>query len=243
MSKLQRKQRKQHLIEVKNHLELIDIIPLTSNQKRTFSSYYEGKNLFLHGIAGTGKTFISSYLSIRDVERNYYEKVIYYRSAVPSRDIGFMPGNLREKTRMYELPYYEIFGKLYGRKDAYEVLKNKGMIEFECTSFIRGITLEDSIIIVDEMQNLGPQELNSLITRVGNNCKIIFCGDIRQTDLNRRHDPTGLVDFYEIVKHMKSFEVVEFIADDIIRSQLVKDYILTRMRLEDEGKIGHKGLH
>ena len=237
LTKQQKRQIRIEQRESRNKLKLVDIIPLTSNQRRAFNSYYEDKNLFLHGIAGTGKTFISSYLAIKDVEREYYDKLIFYRSAVPSRDMGFMPGNIKEKTRLYEAPYYAIFQRLYGRGDAYEILTQKELVEFESTSYVRGITIEDAVVIVDEVQNLSPQELNSLITRIGENCRVVFCGDIRQTDLTKRHDPTGLIDFYKIVQGMSCFDVVEFGAEDIIRSSLVKEYIQTRMRLEDEGKI------
>lgn len=237
LTKQQKRQIRNEQRESRNKLKLLDIIPLTPNQRRAFNAYYEDKNLFLHGIAGTGKTFISSYLAIKDIERDYYDKLIFYRSAVPSRDMGFMPGNIKEKTRLYEAPYYAIFQRLYGRKDAYDLLKQKELVEFESTSFVRGITIEDAVVIVDEVQNLSPQELNSLITRIGDNCRIIFCGDIRQTDLTKRHDPTGLVDFYKIVQHMSCFEVVEFEVEDIIRSPLVKEYITTRTRLENEGHI------
>ena len=237
LTKQQKRQIRNEMRENRNKLKLLDIIPLTPNQKRAFNSYNEDKNLFLHGIAGTGKTFISSYLAIKDIEKDFYDKLIFYRSAVPSRDMGFMPGNIKEKTRLYEAPYYAIFQKLYGRTDAYDILKQKELVEFESTSYVRGITIEDAVVIVDEVQNLSPQELNSLITRIGENCRVIFCGDIRQTDLTKRHDPTGLVDFYKIVQHMSCFDVVEFTADDIIRSNLVKEYITTRMKLENDGHI------
>lgn len=237
LTKQQKRQLRIEQRENRNRLKLLDIIPLTANQKKAFNAYYSEKHLFLHGIAGTGKTFISSYLAIKDVEQEYYDKLVYYRSTVPSRDMGFMPGNIKEKMRLYEAPYYSIFKRLYGRSDAYDILKQKEMVEFESTSYVRGITIDDSVVIVDEAQNLSPQELNSLMTRVGDNCKIIFCGDIRQTDLTKRHDPSGLVDFYKIVQHMNSFEVVEFGVEDIIRSPLVKEYILARLHLENNGHI------
>lgn len=200
-------------------------------------AFHNGKNLFLHGVAGTGKTFVSIYLSLKEIEKGRYDKIIIYRSTVPSRDMGFMPGNNKEKTRVYEAPYYTIFSKLYNRGDSYEILKRTGVVEFESTAFVRGITIENAIVIIDEIQNMTAQELNSLITRIGDNCKVIFCGDIRQTDLDKRRETSGLSDFYKIIEHMNSFELIEFAVDDIVRSKLVKEYILTRMKLEDQGDI------
>jgi phosphate starvation-inducible protein PhoH len=155
--------------------------------------------------------------------------------------MGFMPGGPKEKTKPYEAPYYGILQRLYNRGDAYDVLKNKGLIEFESTAFIRGITIENSIVIVDEAQNLNSQELNSLITRIGENCQIVFCGDMRQTDFDKRKEHSGLLDFYKIIEKMESFDLIEFGPEDIVRSKLVKEYIMTRMRLENEGEI--KPLH
>jgi phosphate starvation-inducible protein PhoH and related proteins len=218
-------------------VSLLDIIPLTQNQRKTFNAFHMNKNLFLHGVAGTGKTFISIYLSLKEIFRGYYDKIVIYRSVVPSRDMGFLPGSAKEKARVYEMPYHGICARLFNRPDAYDYLKSKGMIEFESTSFVRGITLENCIVLIDEMQNLGSQEFNSIITRVGDNCRVIFCGDIRQNDLDRRKEKSGLSDFYKIIDHMPSFESVEFTVDDVVRSKLVKEYILTRLRLEDEGHI------
>ena len=155
------------------------IEPLTENQKISFEQYHNGKNLMLHGIAGTGKSFISVYLALNEImnENKNYNKIIIVRSVVPTRDMGFLPGNSKEKTKVYEAPYYAICGELFGRGDAYEILKQKGLVDFISTSFIRGITLNNCIIIVDEIANMTLHELDSIITRVGKNCKIIFSGD------------------------------------------------------------------
>lgn len=219
------------------NLTTLDIIPLTANQRKTFSAYNNNKNLFLHGVAGSGKTLISIYLSLKDIERGNYHKLVIYRSTVSSRDPGFLPGGVKEKNRVYELPYYGICQKLYNRGDAYDILKQKGIIDFESTAYVRGITLEDCIIIIDESQNMTGRELNSLITRIGNNCRVVFCGDIRQTDLDNRKDASGLADFQKIIRQMSSFVSVEFDVEDVVRSSLVKEYILTRIKLEDEGEI------
>lgn len=214
------------------------IQPITLNQKRAFDAYYEDKHLMLHGTAGTGKSFISLYLALKEVmNSDIYKKVVIVRSVVQLRDMGHLPGSQKEKMKVYEAPYYSICAELFGRGDAYELLKNKNQIEFISTSFIRGTTLSDCIVVVDECQNLTDHEANSIITRVGDNCKIVFCGDIRQSDLNKRKEVSGLGDFMKIIRRMKSFEFIEFMPQDIVRSSLVKSYILIRNELEDAGVI------
>jgi phosphate starvation-inducible protein PhoH len=207
--------------------------PLTKNQRLSFEAYDAGKNLMLHGIAGTGKSFISMYLALKQVltENSPFKKVVIVRSVVPTRDMGFLPGNSKEKAKVYEAPYYAICTELFGRGDAYEYLKSKGIVEFISTSFIRGITLNDTIIIVDEMANMTLHELDSVITRVGKNCRIIFCGDFRQSDFIKKQDKDGLMDFMRIIERMKSFIFVDFIEQDIVRSSMVKDYIIMKDRL------------
>lgn len=210
---------------------LYDIEPLTYTQKQVFESYNTGNNLMLHGCAGTGKTFITSYLAIRDIMNKVDGKqsLTIIRSIVPTRDMGFLPGNLTEKAKAYETPYVPIFSDIFGRGDAYEVLKKKGLVNFQTTSFIRGLTLDDSIVIVDEAQNLTFHELDSVITRLGDNSRVIFCGDFTQTDFKYNDEKEGIVKFMEILKNMKSFDSIEFGRKDIVRSDLVKDYICTKL--------------
>jgi hypothetical protein len=187
----------------------------------------------LHGMAGTGKSFISLYLSLKEVIKtdSVYKRVVIVRSVVPTRDMGFLPGNNKEKTKVYEAPYYAICTELFGRGDSYEILKSKGIVEFISTSFIRGVTLNDCIIVVDEIANLTLHELDSVITRVGKNCKIIFSGDFSQSDFTREQDRNGLKDFMRIIERMKSFEFIEFNENDIVRSSMVKEYIISKHRL------------
>jgi phosphate starvation-inducible protein PhoH len=160
--------------------------------------------------------------------------VVIVRSAVPSREIGYLPGDEKEKTEVYTQPYIEICQTLFNRTDAYQRLVEQGMVQFMITSFVRGITMDNSIIIVDEAQNLTDMELNSIITRVGLRSKILFCGDFRKTDLNTKKDISGLKKFIGIAKMMKSFDIIEFGVDDIIRSEIVKEYIIARMNYEDK---------
>ena len=229
-------------IKVNNSLKLrIDDLktfePLTDNQKKFFDAYKRGDYFVaLHGVAGTGKTFIALYKAIEEVldKSNPFNKIIIVRSAVPSREVGHLPGDLDEKTQIYQQPYQQICHTLFGRADAYSRLEEQHHIEFISTSFIRGMSFDDAIIIVDEMQNLTFEEIDTVMTRVGYRSKIIWCGDYRQTDLNKRkNDMSGILKFFDIAQHMGAFTRIEFTADDIVRSSLVKDYILAKIRFED----------
>lgn len=235
LTKKQRRLLRQQQINPAGHkLEIKEIRPLTENQKISFESYDNGKNLLLHGIAGTGKSFISLYLGLKDVlkEDSKYEKVVIVRSVVPTRDMGFLPGNSREKTAVYEAPYLAICNELFNRKDAYNMLKRNDKVEFISTSFIRGVTLNNCVIIVDEIANMTLHELDSVITRVGKNCRIIFSGDFRQSDFVDSRDKSGLHDFIKIIKRMRSFQFVDFKEEDIVRSGLVKSYIIEKDKLK-----------
>lgn len=205
-------------------LTLEEIEPLTQNQVRVFDSQ---KHLVLHGVAGTGKTFISCYLAFDDMIKNLYERLIIIRSAVSTRDIGFLPGTEKEKASVYEEPYKDICIELFGRGDAYEVVKNKGLVHFMTTSYVRGVTLRNAVVIIDECQNMTFHELDSIITRVGEGCRIIFCGDFRQSDLPKN----GLKDFVRIVKAMDEFDFIDFEIKDIVRSDFVKSYITAKTDL------------
>jgi phosphate starvation-inducible protein PhoH len=218
----------------KINFKLKNIEPLTQNQKISFEAYGQNKNLMLHGTAGTGKSFISMYLGLNQIlsDNNQFKKLVIVRSVVPTRDMGFLPGNSKEKAKVYEAPYYAICTELFGRSDSYEYLKAKGIIEFISTSFIRGITLNDCIIIVDEIANMTLHELDSVITRVGKNCRIVFSGDFRQSDFTKEHERNGLIDFMRIIEKMKSFTFVDFNENDIVRSSMVKDYIIQKDRLK-----------
>lgn len=220
-------------------ISIQEIAPLTYNQKAVFDSYYDNKHLMLHGTAGTGKTFLALYLSLSDVlESDVYNKVVICRSTEPVRAEGFLPGSPKQKAEVYESPYKAICSELFGRGDAYDLLKHKGKLDFISTAYIRGITVSDCILVVDEIQNLTSTELHTIITRVGKNCKVIFCGDIRQNDLKKkRNDVSGLGDFLKIIQRMKAFDIVEFQPEDICRHPLVKEYILTRNELEDADQI------
>lgn len=211
------------------------IKPLTPTQGDLFQSYKEGYNLAAIGTAGTGKTMCATYLALKDVlEKGEYEKVVIIRSAVQTREQGFVPGTLEQKEAMFETPYSDIVNDLFGRGDAYQILKQKGMIKFTSSSNIRGLTFDNSIIIVDECQSMNYHELDTIITRVGESSKIIFCGDTKQDDLattKNRFDVSGLRDFLKVLNAIPSFDVVQFGINDIVRSGLVKEYIIAKERL------------
>lgn len=216
--------------------ELRTFEPLTANQGKFFDAYTRGDYfIMLTGSAGTGKSFIACYKAIQEVydKTSSFKRVVIVRSAVQSRDVGFTPGSLEEKMSLYEQPYMQIYHTLFNRRDAYEALKESGKIEFISTSFIRGCTFDDSIVIVDECQNMNWEELSTIITRVGNRSKIIFCGDYKQSDLYRKKgDMSGLHKFHGVAKTMNSFTNVEFSTDDIVRSSLVKDWLIAVEKYE-----------
>ena len=223
----------------KNHLkrvridDLLTFQPITENQTLTYDAYKNDKHLLLHGIAGTGKTFLSLYLALEDVldPSTVYDDVFIVRSVVSTRDIGFLPGDEQEKVSIYEAPYRSICRELFGIKDSYDSLKQQNNVKFMSTSFIRGITINNAVIIVDECQNLNFHELDSIITRLGKNSKIIFCGDYTQSDLTKESDKTGIINFMKILKELPEFTTVEFGINDIVRSDFLKSYIIAKYTL------------
>jgi len=215
------------------NFNLKHINPLTENQRIAFDAFDDGKHLMLHGMAGTGKTFIALYKSIEAMMENtgVQKKIYIVRSVVPTRDMGFLPGNQKEKMKVYEAPYYAICTELFDRSDAYEVLKQKNAIEFISTSFVRGITMNNCYVIVDEVNNMSYHELDSVITRIGKGCRVLFCGDFRQSDLTKEQERNGLKDFMRVLDRLNDFVHVDFLEQDIVRSKLVKEYIIARQKL------------
>lgn len=215
------------------HLQ--SILPMTQTQRDFVTAYDAGQvACVLHGVAGTGKTFIALYKAFQDVLlKDAARRVIIIRSSVPSREIGFLPGDAAEKMSAYQRPYMDICARLFKHPQAFEKLDAQGQLEFWSTSFVRGVTLDDAIIVVDECQNMTDMELNSIMTRVGARSKILFCGDFRQTDLHKKSDASGLIEFMQTVMTMPQFAVFEFHIEDIVRSPLVKSYILARLAVKD----------
>lgn len=225
-------------IRIKNSLTVKDVKPLTDTQRNVVEQYYQGQNLFLTGLPGTGKSYLACALAIKDILTNNCEqdKVVIVRSSVPSKSIGFLPGNAKEKMKQYEAPYEGIFSEIFGRGDAYSILKSKQLLEFESSSFMRGLTYNNTIMIVDEAQNLEWNELFCIVTRLGQNSRIIFCGDYKQSDLkdsvyssvSKKDD---YLKFLSVIKNIKSFSVVDFMIDDIVRSSIVKEFIIEANKL------------
>jgi len=230
-----RKERKSLLSD--NHLSMHDIQPMTENQSVFFENYKSDKSQVLLGYPGTGKTFMAMHKALKELNdpESPYKRIVIVRSAVPTRDVGFLPGTLTEKSAVYELPYQSICTELFGRSDAYEIMKKHRTIEFMTTSFIRGITLDRTIVIVDEFQNMTSHEADSVITRVGDYSKIIFCGDILQRDLNKNSEKNIEV-FLNVIKQMTDeFDFTYFDEDDIVRSGIVASYIKAKHRKYPDG--------
>ncbi len=218
------------------HLKTLD--PATKTQEQVFQSYKDNLNLCISGAAGTGKTFVSLYLALVDVmdKSTPYEKVIIVRSAVPTRDMGFLPGSQDEKEAAYTSPYEVIVNDLFDDHDAWNKLTQLKTIEFVTTSYLRGLTFNNTIVVVDESQNCNYHELCSIITRIGNFSKFIMCGDYYQSDFTKNNDKEGINQFIKILSHMTSFDIIEFGFEDIVRSGLVRDFIMTK-ELVDRGKL------
>ena len=222
-----------------NSKYFLDVNPITDNQDLFFKEWAADKNLFAYGAAGTGKTFIALYLALKDVmnEETPYDKVYIVRSLVSTREIGFLPGTHEDKSELYQIPYKNMVRNMFQMPDQmsfdmlYENLKAQETISFWSTSFLRGTTLDDAIVIVDECQNLNFHELDSIITRVGQDSKIVFCGDVNQSDLQRTNERNGILDFQRILEGMEEFSMVEFGIGDIVRSGLVKSYLISKMTL------------
>ena len=222
-----------------NQTYFLDVNPITENQQLFFDEWTKGKNLFAFGAAGTGKTFIALYLALKEVmnEESPYDKVYIVRSLVSTREIGFLPGTHEDKSELYQIPYKNMVRHMFEMPDdtsfdmLYDNLKHQETISFWSTSFLRGTTLDDAIVIVDECQNLNFHELDSIITRVGQDSKIVFCGDVNQSDLQRTNERNGILDFQRILEGMDEFSMVEFGINDIVRSGLVKSYLISKMTL------------
>ena len=218
---------------------LVDVKAITDNQKIVFDTWKKDKNQFLFGAAGTGKTFISLYLALQDVldMKNPADKVILVRSLIPTREIGFLPGDEEDKAALYQVPYQNMVRFMFQMpneqsfNNLYDKLKAQGSLYFLSTSFLRGLTFDNSIIIVDECQNLNFHELDTIITRVGQDSRIVFCGDFGQSDLQRQNERNGLHDFLRILEEMEEFNCTEFTIGDIVRSGFVRNYLINKTKL------------
>jgi len=225
-----KKRLRKRITEASTNFSLLKVEPITENQRKTFEAFRSNKNLMLHGVAGTGKTFISLYLALELALLGKKNRpIMIIRSVVPTRDVGFLPGTLEEKIAVYEQPYHSLCSELFNFKNAYSELKKRGFVEFSTTSFLRGLTFHNTTIVVDECQNLNWYEMDTIMTRCGDGCRIIFCGDFRQTDLNKQDERAGLTKFMNVVKSMNSFQFIEFNREDICRSELVKEYINAKL--------------
>lgn len=224
----------QNALKIKlDHLRTLE--PLSENQRKFFEMYKRGDYCMgVLGSAGTGKTAIAMYKAIEEVlqKDNPFKQVVVVRQCVPTRSVGFLPGTLTDKEEVYQLPYKEICAMLFNRADAWDRLLEQGYVRFLSTTAIRGISIDDSVIIVDEQQNLSFQEMDTVMQRVSYRSKIIWVGDFKQTDLiTSKQDVSGMPNFLRILRTMKDYTEVEFTRDDIVRQSLVKNYIIAKEEL------------
>lgn len=217
--------------------------PLTENQAKLFESYENGKNILAHGSPGTGKTHVLLYNALKDVlnERTPYDKIILLRSTVQSLDIGFVPGSVNEKIAPFESPYKHMVKSMFELSTEeefemiYGLLKSEKIIDFMCVSFLRGTTFDNCILIVDECQNMNYHQLSTVITRVGQDSKIFFAGDSRQSDLTKQSERKGFIDFAKVLERMESFDLIKFEIEDVVRSGIVKQFLIAEHELEVQG--------
>lgn len=218
---------------------MVELQPLTENQEKLFDAYDAGKCIVAHGMAGTGKTLTLLYKALEEVldPTTPYDKVIVVRSLVPTRDIGFLKGSIEEKQSEYEKPYKYMVKKLFtlNSDEEYELLygnlKQQKSLYFMNTSFNRAMTFDNCVIVVDELQNNSFHELCTITTRVGDNAKIMFCGDISQSDLVKTQEKNGIIDFMRILREMSTVDIIEFGIDDVVRSGFVKEFLTAKHNL------------
>jgi phosphate starvation-inducible protein PhoH and related proteins len=218
----------------KKHFELRKISPLTVKQQKVFDAYENGKYLMLHGYPGTGKTFLCLYLGLKEIltaGSEAFDRIVVIRSVVPSREVGYLPGDIKEKIKIFEEPYKEICDYLFSQGNGYDILKQKGLIEFTTTSYLRGMTFDRTIVIVDEIQNMTFQELDTIMTRLGPDTRISFCGDYRQSDFQEDKDKEGLMKFIRILEKIEAVEHIEFGVHEIVRSGIIKEYLIHKTEL------------
>jgi phosphate starvation-inducible PhoH-like protein len=191
-------------------------------------SFINGSNIVAVGSAGTGKTYLALYLALKDViESKLHSKIIIVRSNVPTRNSGFLPGSLEEKNEIYALPFRQITNTLCENGSAWDILSKKKIIEFVSTSYIRGLTFDDSIVIVEEVQNLDAEEIKTVLTRAGENTQLVICGDSKQGDLFRSREKSGFELLMYIADNMPGhIDLINFLPRDIVRSGFVKKLLL-----------------
>ncbi len=222
-----KKERKRRIPQTKDMLSIKHIEPMTWAQTDMMEAYARGANVVATGSAGTGKSYIASYLALNTLLQRQVGKIIVVRSAVPTRDMGHLPGSLQEKSEIYTIPYKQIFNDLCENGTAWDILVKKNMVEFITTSYVRGITLENCVIIIDEFQSMTSHELYSVLTRTGKDSRIIVCGDTKQTDLDGRREKSSFEWFMGVVQKMPAwFHQTNFLKEDIVRSDFVKALIM-----------------
>lgn len=222
-------------------LQLKTVKPLTKGQSKAFKEWNSGYGLFQHGVAGTGKTHVSLYLALKAIEDGLYNKLIIVRSAVPTRNQGFLPGSAEEKQVVYEEMYIHAINQLYQFKNAYHLLKRNYKIMFCSTSYLRGINMDDCIVVFDEIQNATEHEISTVMTRLGSNARVLLSGDHRQCDLTKREEISGIKNTLKRMSMMDEYiKLIEYDYNDIVRSDFCKAWIMSEKALDND-KFATKG--
>ena len=212
--------------------KLKPIKPKTLGQKKYISAIEENIITFGIGPAGTGKTFLAIAMAAKALKNNSVSKIILTRPAVEAgENLGFLPGDLQEKIDPYLRPLYDSLYSILGY-DNFLKLKEKGIIEVAPLAYMRGRTLDDSFIILDEAQNATNEQMKMFLTRIGFESKAVITGDITQIDLGRRKN-SGLVSVSKILNNIKGINFNYFDSSDVVRHSIVMKIIEAYTRYED----------
>jgi phosphate starvation-inducible PhoH-like protein len=200
------------------------IKPKTLNQQKLVYAVRENDLVFAIGPAGTGKTYISVALAVKALKNKQVKKIIITRPAVEAGEtLGFLPGDLKEKLDPYLRPIYDaLFDMVPGEKLKYYMENN--VIEIAPLAYMRGRTLNNAFILLDEAQNTTPMQIKMFLTRMGPNSKVIITGDTSQIDLPKRQK-SGLIESIGILKDVEGIGIIELSGKDVVRHKLVKEII------------------
>lgn len=210
------------------------IEPLTDNQEKAFELFDDSDSaVLLEGFPGTGKSFIAIYNALKLLldKDTPFKQIIIVRNALSVHDIGHLPGDVKQKTEVYEAPYHGIFDNIFKYKKSYENMKEAGLVRFEVVSHMRGITLDSALVILEEAQNFSFHQGLTVATRIGTNSKLIVCGDTKQSDFKKDSEKSEAINFFKLIKSMPSTQSIKFGVDDIVRSNWTKELIETQIKL------------
>ncbi|TDW25478.1 phosphate starvation-inducible PhoH-like protein [Breznakia blatticola] len=200
------------------------IYPKTLGQSYLFKCMREKDIVFATGVAGTGKTYLAVMYAVSLLKKNDVEKIILTRPAVEAGEsLGFLPGDLKEKVDPYLTPLYDALNDALGA-DSVQRLIDKGVIEIAPLAYMRGRTLNNAFIILDEAQNSTKSQMKMFLTRMGFNSKVVVTGDVTQIDLIKKHD-SGLLSARQVLQNIEDIAFVELTSADVVRNPLVQKII------------------